>query len=160
MTPGEDQQGSAGNRLARSVQLRVGGRSAVGWILALLTTAVVSTAFGYAIGSTGGNGAEGRSPAIDVARDMGLALPLDQRPAFADGVITRDDVEEAIERLVDCVEAAGGIGFRAELGQDGSLATELASGDWHAVESCRMKHFEATYRVWLSLGNNRSTDRR
>jgi hypothetical protein len=91
----------------------------------------------------------GQPPAIDMAREVGLALPIEQQPAFADGVITKPEVEEAIERLTECAEAEGVTGFLAGLADEGTdFHMEYSSGNRDAVELCRLKHFQATYTVW------------
>lgn len=122
------------------------------WVLALVVTVAVGIGIGYGMESRSGNGEQARGPAIELARELGLALPVEQRPAFADGVITTEEVEAAIDRFVACVEAAGGVGFRVHLGEDGSLSTSLESGDFDEVNRCRIRHFEATYAVWWRQG--------
>jgi hypothetical protein len=110
-------------------------------------TAIVAFGLGAVVGGTRSDDV-GSPPAIDLAREVGLALPLDQQPAFSDGEITRAEVERAMERLTACVEAGDVSGFRIELAEDGSFSSEWSSGDANTVEMCRLRHFEATYLVW------------
>jgi len=117
------------------------------WIAALGVTAVVAFGLGVVVGGTRGDDV-GSPPAIDLAREVGLALPLDQQPAFSDGEITRAEVERAMERLTACVEAGGVGGFRIELAEDGNYSSEWSTSDANTVEMCRRQQFEATYLVW------------
>lgn len=92
----------------------------------------------------------GRAPAIDVARDLGVALPVEQQPAFTDGKITTDEVKQATERLGSCAAAAGVTGFKIELTGDSYTAEWSLDADTQTVEACQRRHFDATYQVWLA----------
>lgn len=110
---------------------------------------VLAGLVGFFLGVVLADGDVGQPPAIDMAREAGLALPIEQQPAFVDGVITRPEVEEAIERLTTCAEAAGVTGFVAAVSDEGTdFHMEHSGGNRNAVELCRLKHFQATYTVW------------
>lgn len=109
----------------------------------------VAGAVGFVLGVVLVDGDVGQPPAIDIAREVGLALPIEQQPAFDDGMITRPEVEDAIERLTACAEEQGVTGFAAALADEGTdFQMEYLGGSRSAVELCRLKHFEATYMVW------------
>lgn len=117
------------------------------WWLALIV--LVAGGVGFMLGLLVADRNVGQPPAIDIAREVGLALPIEQQPAFADGVITRPEVESAIERLTACAEEGGVTGFVASLADDGTDFHLEHSGEMrNVVELCRLKHFEATYMVW------------
>jgi len=125
--------------------------------LPLALTALVAFGIGLLVGLSLADGDIGQPPAIEMARKVGLALPIAQQPAFADGVITRAEVEDAIERLTDCAGSQGVTGFAAALAAEGTdFHLEYLDGSRVAVELCRLEHFEATYTVWSQ--QERSTD--
>lgn len=116
------------------------------WIVAGVVAAAVFLGLGFALGARFGDGV-GSSPAIDIARESGFALPLDQQPAFTDGEITREELEAAGERLTVCVESAGVTGWTLTLRDDGFSSSYLSDDGW-MVERCRIQHFNATQFVW------------
>lgn len=121
------------------------GTTKMFWVVAVVVALIV----GFLAGAVLSDGAPGQPPAIEVARDMGMALPLAQHDAFADGVITRGEVEDAMERLRDCAEARD-VGGYTELDEAGGVSSFfLSTDDTRAVESCRLQEFDATYRVWV-----------
>lgn len=127
-------------------------------LVSLGLTALLAFSVGLLVGLSLADGDVGQSPAIEMAREVGLALPIAQQPAFADGVITRAEAEDALERLTGCVESQGVTGFAAALAGEGTdFSMEWRDGSMGgAVELCRLEHFEATYRVWSQ--QERSTD--
>lgn len=117
--------------------------------LSLALTALVAFGVGLLVGLSLAGRHVGQPPAIEMAREVGLALPIQQQPAFADGAISRAEIEGAIERLAGCVEARGVTGFTAALVDEGTgFHMESLGGSQIAVELCRLEHFEATYTVW------------
>lgn len=130
----------------RSVSAAVPNRSQ--W-LSLALTALAALGVGFVVGLSLADGDVGQPPAIEMAREAGLALPIVQQPAFADGVITRAEVEAAIQRLSDCAESRGVTGFTTDLAGEGTdFQMEYLTGSQNTVELCRLQHFEATYTVW------------
>lgn len=117
------------------------------WSVVVVVAAVALFGLGFAIGDRSGNG-EGMAPAIDIARELGYALPLDQRPAFADGEITQEEVEAAGERLTTCVESEGVAGWHFTMDEEGYSSSYQSNDDGWVVELCRIQHFRATYDVW------------
>lgn len=117
-------------------------------MVVLAVTALVSSGVGLVVGMALADGDVGQPPAIEMAREIGLALPVAQQPAFADGVITLAEAEGALERLTDCAESQGVTGFAADLADEGTDFEMEYLGGGNAVELCRSEHFEATYRVW------------
>lgn len=116
--------------------------------IALIWVGIVAFGLGFVVGSSQG-GDVGSPPAIDLAREVGLALPLDQQPAFADGEITRDEVEIALQRLIACADAENVGGFLAELNEDGDYSFEWSSSDdGGAVQMCQLQQFDATFHIW------------
>jgi hypothetical protein len=144
-----------------SVQAEVRLRSQRPWRMALV--ALAAGGIGFLLGSVMPDGVVGQPPAIDMAREFGLALPIEQQPAFADGVVTRPEVEDAIGRLTACAQAEGVTGFLAALADEGTdfHMEYSSSGYGNAVELCQLKHFQATYTVWSQqeLLNNQETGR-
>ncbi len=118
------------------------------WGAALIVTALVSFGLGVVVGGLPGGVDVGSPPAIDIARHHGWALPVDQQPAFADGEITRGEVESAIERLTACADAAGVVGFRMVLDEEGNYNSEWLDDPRDAVGLCRRQQFDATYNVF------------
>jgi hypothetical protein len=117
------------------------------WWVALVVLVVGGV--GFVLGLLLADSNAGQPPAIDIAREVGLALPIEQQSAFADGVITRPEVEDAIERLTACAEEGGVTGFVASLADEGTgFHLEHLGEMRNVVELCRLKHFEATYMVW------------
>ena len=97
------------------------------------------------------NSGSGRpqDPAISLARDIGVALPLAQYDAFADGVIEFAEVESAADRLRTCVSDGGVTIFTFTVGGGGYQASHSGDeGDFRIIERCRVEHFHATYRVF------------
>lgn len=117
--------------------------------LSLAVTALAAFGVGLLVGLALADGDVGQPPAIEMAREVGLALPIAQQPAFSDGVITRAEVEAAMERLTDCAESQGVTGFAADLADEGTdFHMEYSTGSQSAVELCRLQQFEATYTIW------------
>ena len=97
----------------------------------------------------------GASPAIDVAREIGVAIPTVQMSAFSDGEITLRETEQAYSRFIKCVGDQGAsAGFSSTLERDGSLTISIqeASDDslQRLVYRCRIEHLEATRQVYVS----------
>ena len=95
----------------------------------------------------------GAPPAIGIARQLGVALPEPQIPAFADGIITPQEIIAAHDRFSTCVELAGfAEGFSSVLESDGSMrisiATPVDAATYRAVEQCRIEHVAATRDVF------------
>ncbi len=97
----------------------------------------------------------GASPAIDTAREIGVAIPEVQMPAFSDGEITLRETEQAYSRFVECVGDQGALaGFFSTLEKDGSLTISIQEvGDdslQRLVYRCQIEHLEATRQVYVS----------
>ena len=118
-------------------------------VAAIVSVAVIGFGLGIFAGLALADDPVGQSPAIDLARDLGLALTVEQQPAFADGVITEDEVGEAGDRFEACVEAEEVAGFQFDFrGQDGWSTSYSDTGDFQAVEECKIRHLKASYNVW------------
>lgn len=117
---------------------------------ALVGFLLVGVVIGFLIGRAIGAEVGGADPAMSIAREYGWALPEDQTPAFADGTITRAEVEQALDRLTKCVEQQGVSGFDAVLDSEGSLSLEHSGSveSYRAFELCRIRQLDATYNVW------------
>lgn len=101
----------------------------------------------------------GGSPAIDVARELGVAIPEAQLPAFSDGIVTFSEVAEAYERFVACVGGQEAAGFSSSLDQDGSLTMRIEGQDdvlQRLVLACQIEHLEATRQVYLTANQQPS----
>ncbi len=97
----------------------------------------------------------GTGPAIDVARRIGVAMPVAQQPAFADGEITIEEVKAAHQRFVDCVERTGPVAaFESSI--DDQAMTDISyepSGTPNGeelVRNCRIEHLHATQYTFLA----------
>jgi len=118
-----------------------------GRYIAIGVAALISFAIGVMVGGSNG-GDVGASPAIDLAREHGYALPFAQQPAFADGVVSQAEVDEAAGRFRVCVEDKQIAGFKFEQSENGWSTTYDSTDDFGEVQSCRIEHFDATYNVW------------
>lgn len=97
----------------------------------------------------------GAPPALEIAREIGVAIPQVQLSAFSDGQITFQEVTDAFDRFRRCVVNAGfPTGWSAVLQQDGSLtfSTESYGGDAlsRAIYGCRIEHVAATRSVYAA----------
>ena len=86
-----------------------------------------------------------------MAREIGRALPLVQYEAFADGVITFDEVETAADRLRACASDGGVTSFTAtvrEIGDVYESSYSGAPGEYAVIERCELEHLRATIDVF------------
>lgn len=84
-----------------------------------------------------------------MAREIGRALPLAQYDAFADGVISFEEVQTAADRLTDCASHGGVTSFTISLTGDGFESSyDGAEGEGDVVERCKIEHFDATFEVF------------
>lgn len=114
-----------------------------GW---LMVVAVVAFAAGYLLTNVGGN--EPKDPALSLAQDAGRAIPTEQYAAFADGVISDDEVVEAAEAFQKCGDDAGVEGLVVAVSDTGWEVSHSSGDDWVAVQECRIRYFDATYDVY------------
>ncbi len=126
-----------------------GERSLSVRVAAVVAVAAACFGLGLLVGRDLAEDPVGRSPAIDIAMELGFALPVEQQPAFADGVITEDEVRQAADRFEACVETEQVAGFEFEFrGRDGFGMSYNDHDDYDAVQACETRHFEASYNVW------------
>ncbi len=125
------------------------------WASAVLVAAGLCVSFAAGRLSTPELGAP---PALDLAREIGVAIPEVQLPAFSDGQITFQEVTDAVTRFRTCVVSAGHpTGWSATLEQDGSFTISVDDPDGdslsRAMYTCRIEHLAATQSVYAaSLG--------
>lgn len=120
-----------------------------------LVGALLALAGGFWLGrATAPEATEG--PAIDAARNIGVAIPTAQLPAFSDGEITLDEVRVAHERFIDCVEEGGvGDGFSSSIDDSGSFEVswdeQPTPAESQLVGACQIDHLDATRQTFVAL---------
>ncbi len=122
------------------------------WVSAVLVAAALCLGF---IAGRLSAPEEGAPPAIDIAREIGVAIPEVQLSAFSDGQITFEEVTDAVARFRTCVVDAGfPTGWSVTLEQDGSVAfshdNPEGEGLSRAMFTCRIEHLAATQSVYTA----------
>ncbi|MCA9832240.1 MAG: hypothetical protein R3B97_07925 [Dehalococcoidia bacterium] len=99
--------------------------------------------------------------AADAAHQLDPATSEQQRAALADGVVTREEYEQAVEATAQCLESAGaganvvairepgrGPGGTTRLSWQSSVSTQSNAGLQGDLLGCFTRHKSAVERVW------------
>ena len=127
------------------------------WITGAVAVAAVIGVGAWLARDSGARATTARDAAIDVARAAADGAPTGQRSALADGQVTWDEHEAAIQATAACLSVAG---FNAEVtpsqgAQPSTLGFSVASlSDGPAAEAalndCKARHLDAIEALWLA----------